>query len=857
MQSERDVVSPSPSPAESSGSPRASKRVWWWLRFATLAVVPVLLGLVVYNRPGAGRGGNVTLRLARPEEWCLGPDFEFYVYQLTRAREAGGRWWEVAADPLMGQPYQTELAKTPALFEGVDLMLLSAVTGRFVDPVLNFHLIVMIILAFNGWVAGGLVLRLTRSFYWAVLAQVLITMHYEPLGRAQGHLHLFKYGWIVLAVWAFSRFLDSPSLRRGTLLGLAVALVLQSSFYFGFFLMVALGLWWIGCLAAGRLDRTHWIASGAAAVTFGAVGAALTFPVWTISKRLLFTDSFFERSPYDVWVFGAELWQYVMPKQWILNGLGDELRSHGVFPWEGSSIFPGCALLLAIAIYVVARLRGRQLCTTDPRLLDRIMGICALLVVLSLRGGPAVFLYQLVGSFRCYARAGAMAWALACIAGPVILCNAARRIRPRFLGAVLALGITATIGFEAYLLTTGFYWILTRDEPPAWSRWLAEQPPDVRLAAFEPFEPINPLYSWGIVNSYPRTRHNHATLNGCDYRLLDADLRLLGASYQKMNPDGLRFIASLGYATLAFHRAYLDAHPWIRDLDWLDPRDAFGDWLIYRVNARLPQFPVRSLERLIAEQPLSGAAAEVPPRAWITGGLDVEETVVVERSPRVEIAWADARGRLVGKPYPALYQHVFGPDLPAYTIRTPTNAGEYRLVILDSHRRELASKRYVVVPELRAGRAAPGHGLPEFTVDTAEVRKEAFHSNHIRVTLENRSPYYLQAHRMRDLAQGAACSHPGLATPSEGSIVVALRYMEGEATSEQVNVVLPRDLPARGRLEMDVPIEWQRGARTPDRVRIAPYVAALGPRAAEPGQLRLSIADESWQGAAEPAALKR
>jgi hypothetical protein len=849
MQSDRDVANP----VENTGPPPLSQGARSWARWAILAAVPLLLVLVIYTRPGFRGGPPLYFRLERPEEWRLGADFDFYVYQLTQSCEAGGRWWEVADDPLMGRPYQTEVARSPALFEGVDLMLISAVTGRYLDPVLNAHLMIALVLASSGWVAGWMVWRLTRSCYWAVLAQVLITLHCEPLGRAEGHLHLFKYGWVLLAVWAFSRFLDLPSLGRGVLAGLAAALVLQSSFYFGFFLTVALGCWWVGCLAAGRLDRRHLVASGAAAITFTVVGAALTFPVWAVSRKLLLNDSFFDRSPYEVWRFGAELWQYFMPKPWILKGLGDELRGRGIFPWEGSSLFPGFTLLLAIAIYALARLRGRQLCTTDPWILDRIMGLIALLVVLSLRGGPAVFLYELIGSFRCYARAGALAWALACVAGPVILCSASRRVRPKVLGAALAMGITALAGCEVYLTTTAFAWMLARDEPPAWSRWLAAQPSEVRLAAFAPLDSTYPLYSWGTANAFPRVRHKHATLNGCDFGLLEADLRLLGASYQNMNQDGLRFIVSLGYGTLAFHRDYLDAHPWIRSLPWLDPGDVLGDWLIYRVNSHMPRFPVQALERLLAEQPVSRTPEEVPPQRWITGGLDLAETVVVQRSSPVEIAWADAQGHLLTKPYPALYQHVFGPDLPAYTVRTPKQVGNYRLVILDSRRRPIAAKPYVVVPIVRTSRPVLGKTMPDHAISATVVNQETCDFDRVRVVLENASPYYLQAQAARDGAQGAACSHPGLAAPAEGSTVLSLSYLQGASTTRQVNLMLPHDLPAHGRLEMDVPIEWQNGSPRANRVRIAPGVSAAGQRTVEKGDVHVELVGRATPSVGEPA----
>jgi hypothetical protein len=567
--------------------------------------------------------------------------------------------------------------------------------------------------------------------------------------------------------------------------------------------------------------------------------------VWAISSKLLFTSSFFERSRYEVWFYGAELWQYFMPKQWILKGFGGELQGQKVFPWEGSSLFPGFTLLLAVAIYVVARLRGLQLGGSDPRLLDRMMGLSALFVLLSLRGGPAVFLYELVSSFRCYGRAGAIARALACVAGPVILCDVSRRIGPKILSTALALGIAATLLCEAALVTTEFYWMLAGDAPPAWSAWLAAQPPDVRLAAFATSGPENPLAATDVANAYSRTRHKHATLNGCDFPLLEADLRLLGASYQNMNEDGLRFIVSLGYETLAFHQDYLGAHPWIRSLPWLDQGDVLGDWLIYRVNSHKPQFPVKPLEQLLAEQPVSRTPEQVPPRTWITGGLNLAETVVVQRAPRVEIAWADSRGALLGKPYPALYQHVFGPDLPAYTIRTPKQAGEYRLVMLDSRRHRIASKPYIVVPELRTSRPVSGKHLPDSAVSATVVNQETFPAGRVRVAIENAGPYYLQAHVARNGAQGAACAHPGLLAPAEGSIVLSLCYLQGASTARQVNLALPRDLPAHARLEMDVPLDWPSGSPGADRVRIAPCVAAAGQTTVETADLRVERVAQS------------
>ena len=58
-------------------------------------------------------------------------------------------------------------------------------------------------------------------------------------------------------------------------------MTVQGSFYFGYLLSMGLGVWWLGCLAAGRLGREHIKCAAVAAATCVALAAALTFPVWS------------------------------------------------------------------------------------------------------------------------------------------------------------------------------------------------------------------------------------------------------------------------------------------------------------------------------------------------------------------------------------------------------------------------------------------------------------------------------------------------------------------------------------------------------------------------------------------------
>ena len=79
------------------------------------------------------------------------------------------------------------------------------------------------------------------------------------------------------------------------LLGLALALVLQGSFYIGFFLTLAFVLYGLGCLLKKHLSPQHLLAGTAAWLTYGALGAILTFPVWVTNLKTPLSDLYFHR----------------------------------------------------------------------------------------------------------------------------------------------------------------------------------------------------------------------------------------------------------------------------------------------------------------------------------------------------------------------------------------------------------------------------------------------------------------------------------------------------------------------------------------------------------------------------------
>jgi hypothetical protein len=800
-----------------TGSPGERGRRRPWAGTIVLAVLPLVLVVAGYYRP----------ILLGARGWPISGDAGFYAYQLARVGELGGRWWELGRDELVGAPYQPEFGKHPGVYEGVDLLMVSTLTSRWLDPVINYHVMMMLVLVVNGWVIGWLVRRLTESWRWAALGVVLVTWNYSTAFRLQGHAHLFKYGWTVLAVLAFSRYLDEPRPRRGLILGLAMALVLQASFYLGSFLGMACGVWWLGCLIAGKLGRDHVRAAVVSAVTFMLGGLALTFPVWSPSRSKLLADAYQGHGRIDAWNLSAEPWQYFLaPDSQLAASYVEEFRSR--FHIDRGALegwhYPGWTILLAVAVDLVCRLRGWRLPVTDPRLLDRFMGLSGLLVLFSLAGGPSFFVVSALGCFRAYGRAGLLALALWCVAAPVTL-QAALRCRPsgrlRRLGFLCLLALSLYEGHQA----TAWYPWDRRMEIPAWVDWLARQPQEVRLAAFPPARE-RPLDWWGYEPLLYRVLHGHACLNGSDSLLFEADLKLLGASFEKMNPAGLRFVVSLGYDHLAFHGGYLAAHPWIASLPWLEPIETRGPWSFYRANDRLERFPRASLERLLASWSSLQVAPEVPVGCWITGRFDLDRDVVVGGSAPIWLAWLDDRGRPVGEPTPALFQHLYGPNIPAFSVKTPRAPGEYQLAVLDHERHRLLSRPYRLRGDLSTATERIMSRPDRFRTSSLMLAAPPIGDCSWDLILVNRSPYYLQANSSRDQVYlKSARAHAGALRISLGSLVLKVREVTvgPVASVREAELPFPCDVPPRSQVSLRIPRELVSDESPPGPIEIVPH----------------------------------
>jgi len=811
-------------------------------RCALLAALPLVLALAAYY-PDQLAGAP----LPRPQG-----DAAFYAYQLQRAAECRGQWWRVADDSRLGHPYPTEFAKHPGLFEGVDLMLLAALLAGALGAAGTYHLAVLTVLTVNGWIAAWLVWRFTRRTLWTAAAVVLITLNQSVATRILGHLHLFKFCWVLLAVWAFVSFLEQPSRRRGVLLGLVLALVLQGSFYLGFLMMAGLGIWYVLAVLAGRVERGHGAGAVAAALTFLLLGGALCFPVWTGCSEIAGSGRYFHRAWYETWTYGSELWKYLVPRGSKLDQVyyrDVRLKATAPLMDEGWN-FPGYTVLFAVLIAGVSRLRATAVDLRHRQFVTVVLGVMAIWTVLSLAGGPGALLFFVVPSFRCYGRAGLLVVGAGSVLAPIVLSELVRTRRRRLVRVALTLTVIGLVVSDACRAARSFQGWTKAPEPPAWVEWLSRQPSTVRLAVFTAPEPDS-FEWWGVRSLEWLPLHGHGTLSGSDFALFEGDLRLLGASYERINPAGLRFVVSIGYEALAFHRDYLATNSWIAALDWLEPIDERGEWLICRASPDLARLPARTLDRLLDEGPNEREPREAPPDCWITGSWPMTEDTVATGSEWANLAWTDERGRLLSKPKPAFYQHVFGPGMPAYSVRTPGQPGSYQLVVFDRAGRPRATIGHRIVADLAVSQAALPARRPAVTVHPLVLPSGlgAGRGPSLNLTLVNTSSRYLLSQVFREHLDAVSRTHPGLrsqwAEANAGAIV--LRFvpigLDPREPDPGREIPLPQDLPAGGCLKVAVPADRLPSSWAKLPLQVEPSFVRVGhveasPRAAD---LKISV----------------
>lgn len=749
-----------------------------------LAVLPPLLVLGAYF-PGLVR--NRTLPL--PDG-----DARNYVYQVRRAADLGGRWWQLDRDEPVGRPYPSGWPKNAGLYEGVDLLLAAPVVARWLGPVASYFALVASVAVVNGWVAGYLTHRLTGSVLWASVSVVLLLLNQPTAWRMRGHLHLYEHAWWLLLVWAFSRYLDAPRWQKGAALGLAFALVLQGSFYVGYLATLLLGAWWLAAVVAGRLDRRWVVPTGAAVLVAGLAAVPVVWPLVTHLPTSVVSGSFLARARRDTWTHGAELWQYLVSPHWALGPI--LWNAAGRVSWEGWN-FPGVAILAGTAIYLVGRARGVVLARAEPVLVRRLFGLAALAVLLSLSGGVSALLCGVLPMFRAYGRAGLLAIGLLAVAVPVVWQAAIDRIASRWLRATLRGAVLGLALCDGYL---GQQFFDGHPPPmPPWVGWLAAQPATVRAAVL-PFMDgtTNRFITWEADFVFYWTLHRHETLSGCESQLYARDLFQLGADPDHLNPASLAFITSLGYTTLIAEDAFLRVNPWLGTTPWLEPTATLGEWRVLQSRPTAPLHRRATFATMLAEAAAAPRLARVPAAAWITDGFALDAPVVIDTAGRVRLVWIDAAGRRVRRPDVGLVQHFYSASLPAFTIRTPRVPGRYRLQFVDDDDRVLGERAYEVAADVPTAVSWLSQARPEEVAALVTVREGARPDE---VVIENRSNLYVQVHPSREPQLGDVDRlQPWMAEPRPGALRLVVRTPRAAPEEPPLPTWLlpPHDLAAHG-----------------------------------------------------------
>ena len=210
----------------------------------------------------------------------------------------------------------------------------------------------------------------------------------------------------------------------------------------------------------------------------------------------------------------------------------------------------------------------------------------------------------------------------------------------------------------------------------------------------------------------------------------------------------------------------------------------------------MPRLPITSLEQILARGRPDPKPLEAPPACWITGSWPVPEDTIVDASQLGSLAWTDEEGRLLSPPKPAFFQHVFGPGIPAYTIRTPGRPGTYHLAVLDRWRHPRATIKYRILPKLAASQstfpAAPARNNGPFRFGPGGTGIGSLDC--LGANAGEYSSVYIQAQVFRQHLSPVSQTHPGLRSQwiraNDGGIVLQVL---AERRRHQSPRRIPRD----------------------------------------------------------------
>jgi hypothetical protein len=254
------------------------------------------------------------------------------------------------------------------------------------------------------------------------------------------HIQLLMTAGLPLALLAMHRLVDSPSPRRGAILGLALALQALACAYYGIFagLLVALGAVFYATTRQCWGSLRYWTAWAAGFVT----SIALVFPFFLPYAELQ-RETGFHRSLSDAAGWSAYVRSYLASAahghSWMLQIIGD---------WNGEVLFPG---FVAIGLALVGVYAAAERPESDARngsigslretlAFYALVGVLAFWASLGPRAGLYTLLYKTIPVFSLL-RAPGRTGILVTLACAVIAAAGVRWLRRRVPAASTGIGI--------------------------------------------------------------------------------------------------------------------------------------------------------------------------------------------------------------------------------------------------------------------------------------------------------------------------------------------------------------------------------------------------------------------------------
>lgn len=679
--------------------------LWTW----TVAfLIPAVITILVLNPRLARDGQGIATDY---------PDTCFYIFQMQRVAELQGRWWELGQNHPLGAPYSLGADNNPGLYEGIDLLPIAWVTGQFCEPRTNLYVIILLVLCFNAWVSSGIVFFITRSSVLSCLAGMLIGINYSTLVRMDVHLHLFKYGWVLLTLFVLGRWLDAPTKWRTSTAAIVGAISFLSSLYMGYFLGLLVVFVIAIQIIRGDLDRRHYLSMIAGGTLAGSLLVIGLIPIYLAQSRSITADVYRVRQISEIWAFASEVWQYWTPpdssraERSLTASLLPRDDAWGAWHYLGWTIPSVLAIAIIVHLATMKRSEISQLLPTQPyfeaeRWGQRFFAFGLFMLVLSLRGGPSVFLFSLVPSFRCYGRAGALAVACFSVATPLLLPMIARSVQcvcervasivvvrngwgrigscgqsvAMILVAGMVVSTTIVDVFATHQMARRHTKSISLPTEAEWCKWLKQQPDNVQLAAFADTPFSADYLQHSSLQQY--NLHHHATLNGCNALELSADLQLLGCTLRELSPGALRFLNSLGYPYIALEKGIVERIPILTQQTWLDVVHQQNGWSIVHCNQSCKK--IEPLDLDLSNHLVPTVDKVVPAKTRVTLALPIADPKVSLSGESITAQWQDSTGQRVDKSHRVLTQHLFLPGVAAWSIPTPAKVGKYQLQILRS-----------------------------------------------------------------------------------------------------------------------------------------------------------------------------